>query len=141
MFGGGGVFRLPSRKHVQQTCASSPMITVGRLTEGFYDTRPQRNGRCRCHEDCTKCSRLEHNSRGHEKGTQLRPLSFTMCNPLTLGKQLRNNSHTGSTFDSPWRFRGPHSRVGKNGFEIPSGQQLLLRFAQRFFFGFELIQN
>ena len=34
-----------------------------RLTEGFYDTRPQRSGRRRCHGDCTKCSRHEQKSR------------------------------------------------------------------------------
>ena len=33
------------------------------LTEGFYDTRPQRSGRCKCHEHHTKGSRLEQKSR------------------------------------------------------------------------------
>ena len=32
-------------------------------TEGFYDTRPQRSGRCKCHEHLTKRSLLEQRAR------------------------------------------------------------------------------
>ena len=30
------------------------LFSVGRVAEGFYDTRPQRSGRCKCHEYHTK---------------------------------------------------------------------------------------
>ena len=39
------------------------MIRLGHITEGFYDTRPQRSGRCKCHGYHTKGSRLEQKSR------------------------------------------------------------------------------
>ena len=39
--------------------AASGVIEFWHTTEGFYDTRPQRSGRCKCHGYLTKCSRLE----------------------------------------------------------------------------------
>ena len=42
-----------------QRCAEG----LGRTTEGFYDTRPHRSGRRKCHEYHTKGSRFEQKSR------------------------------------------------------------------------------
>ena len=46
----------------------SRWFTVGRTTEGFYDTRPRRSGRCKCHDNLTKGSRLEQRARVCPKG-------------------------------------------------------------------------
>ena len=58
-----GKVALP-RRECRNVRLRFPMaLDLCRTTEGFYDTRPQRSGRCKCHGYHTKGSRREQKSR------------------------------------------------------------------------------
>ena len=67
-------------------------ISVGRTTEGFYDTRPQRSGRCKCHGHLTKGSRLEQRARVCPKGLCVKTMLAVILgsfDPVSIVVQLR----------------------------------------------------